>query len=177
MRDSLVPNKRVRDYNTNAQLEIKGRLALAELGGTLEPRTGRVWLYFQTFLKKAGTLVPGEVCDSRYLAHFPKICPLCNINANARPARKSLISSTISCACKDLFDRPVSLGVPLNRSKSHSMQAPTPNRRLESWKEIASYLRRTVRTVQRWEAAEGLPVHRHVHPPLIPSLDSAAAPI
>jgi tetratricopeptide (TPR) repeat protein len=35
--------------------------------------------------------------------------------------------------------------------------------RLESWKEIAAYLNRDVRTVQRWEKAEGLPVHRHVH--------------
>jgi tetratricopeptide (TPR) repeat protein len=43
------------------------------------------------------------------------------------------------------------------------MQAPKPSHRLESWKEIASYLGRTVRTVQRWEASEGLPVHRHVH--------------
>ena len=41
------------------------------------------------------------------------------------------------------------------------MQAPAP--RLESWKEIAGYLVRTVRTAQRWEASEGLPVHRHVH--------------
>jgi tetratricopeptide (TPR) repeat protein len=35
--------------------------------------------------------------------------------------------------------------------------------RLESWKEIASYLRREVRTVQLWEKKEGLPVHRHFH--------------
>src|SRR6185436_12111205 len=35
--------------------------------------------------------------------------------------------------------------------------------RLESWKEIATYLRRDVRTVQRWEKYEGLPVHRHLH--------------
>ncbi len=35
--------------------------------------------------------------------------------------------------------------------------------RLESWKEIAAYLRREVRTVQRWEKKEGLPVHRHLH--------------
>ncbi|MEX1246706.1 MAG: hypothetical protein WEF99_18325 [Thermoanaerobaculia bacterium] len=35
--------------------------------------------------------------------------------------------------------------------------------RLDSWKEIASYLRRSVRSVQRWEAEEGMPVHRHVH--------------
>src|ERR1700683_3383507 len=35
--------------------------------------------------------------------------------------------------------------------------------RLDSWKEIASYLRREVRTVRRWEAFEALPVHRHLH--------------
>ena len=33
--------------------------------------------------------------------------------------------------------------------------------RLESWKRIAAYLRRDVRTVQRWEQTNGLPVHRH----------------
>jgi Tol biopolymer transport system component len=35
--------------------------------------------------------------------------------------------------------------------------------RLESWKEIAAYLGRDIRTVQRWERNEGLPVHRHMH--------------
>jgi hypothetical protein len=35
--------------------------------------------------------------------------------------------------------------------------------RLDSWKEIAAYLTRGVRTVRRWEREEGLPVHRHVH--------------
>lgn len=35
--------------------------------------------------------------------------------------------------------------------------------RLDSWKEIASYLKREVRTVQMWEKKEGLPVHRHFH--------------
>ena len=34
---------------------------------------------------------------------------------------------------------------------------------LDSWKEIASFFGRTTRTVQRWEMAENLPVHRHVH--------------
>ena len=40
-----------------------------------------------------------------------------------------------------------------------------PNRedRLDSWKKIASYLKRDVSTVQRWERREGLPVHRHLH--------------
>ena len=35
--------------------------------------------------------------------------------------------------------------------------------RLDSWKEIASYFQRDVRTVQFWEAKEGLPVHRQEH--------------
>jgi Tol biopolymer transport system component len=35
--------------------------------------------------------------------------------------------------------------------------------RLDSWKKIASYLKRDVRTVQRWERREAMPVHRHQH--------------
>ena len=35
--------------------------------------------------------------------------------------------------------------------------------RLDSWKQIAVYLNREVRSVQRWEKREGLPVHRHPH--------------
>ena len=48
-------------------------------------------------------------------------------------------------------------------------KAPTPasspelsSNRLDSWKEIAAYLKRDERTVRRWEN-EGLPIHRHVH--------------
>src|SRR5688572_22899109 len=40
---------------------------------------------------------------------------------------------------------------------------PEPGDRLDSWKEIAAYANRGVRTVRRWEREEGLPVHRHVH--------------
>jgi len=40
---------------------------------------------------------------------------------------------------------------------------PAPEGRLDSWKEIAAYLKRDVTTVQRWEKREGMPVHRHVH--------------
>jgi Tol biopolymer transport system component len=40
---------------------------------------------------------------------------------------------------------------------------PPPEDRLESWKEIATYLNRDVTTVQRWEKREGMPVHRHRH--------------
>src|SRR6266852_4686767 len=37
------------------------------------------------------------------------------------------------------------------------------DKKLVSWKEIASHLGREVRTVQRWERSEGLPVYRHEH--------------
>jgi TolB-like protein len=43
--------------------------------------------------------------------------------------------------------------------------APVPGHldRLDSWKAVATFLRRDVRTVQRWEATEGLPVYRQHH--------------
>jgi TolB-like protein/Tfp pilus assembly protein PilF len=41
--------------------------------------------------------------------------------------------------------------------------ADEPTDRLDSWKDIAAYLKRDVSTVQRWERREGLPVHRHLH--------------
>lgn len=44
-----------------------------------------------------------------------------------------------------------------------SLSADPDMGRLDSWKEIASYLRRQVRTVNLWEKSEGLPVHRHIH--------------
>jgi tetratricopeptide (TPR) repeat protein len=39
----------------------------------------------------------------------------------------------------------------------------SPVGRLDSWKAVATHFGRDVRTVQRWERDEGLPVHRHVH--------------
>ena len=41
--------------------------------------------------------------------------------------------------------------------------ADPPEGRLDSWKEIAAYLKRDVTTVQRWEKRERMPVHRHLH--------------
>ena len=50
---------------------------------------------------------------------------------------------------------------PLERSGPASPAGPAD--RLDSWKAIAAYLGRGVRTVQRWERDEGLPVHRLAH--------------
>lgn len=41
--------------------------------------------------------------------------------------------------------------------------ADEPSDRLDSWKDVATYLKRDVSTVQRWERREGLPVYRHLH--------------
>jgi TolB-like protein/Tfp pilus assembly protein PilF len=41
-----------------------------------------------------------------------------------------------------------------------TVQDPSANDRLDSWKEIAAYLKKEVRTVQRWEKSLGLPVRR-----------------
>lgn len=49
------------------------------------------------------------------------------------------------------------------RTRAAAGDADRAGERLDSWKEIAGYLRRAVRTVQRWEREEQLPVHRHLH--------------
>lgn len=41
--------------------------------------------------------------------------------------------------------------------------APESELPLESWKEIAAYLKRDINTLKRWARSEGLPVHRHLH--------------
>lgn len=46
---------------------------------------------------------------------------------------------------------------------SQTVRLRTDNDHLDSWKEIAAYLKREVRTIQRWEKSENLPVHRHRH--------------
>ena len=49
-------------------------------------------------------------------------------------------------------------GIPT--SGGESAVGGTPNDRLDSWKDIAEYLKRDVRTVVRWAIQRGLPVHR-----------------
>lgn len=49
---------------------------------------------------------------------------------------------------------------PVSSPKFSDQTSDTP---LDSWKEIATYVKRDVSTVQRWEKREGMPVHRHVH--------------
>jgi TolB-like protein/Flp pilus assembly protein TadD len=46
---------------------------------------------------------------------------------------------------------------------SPPISQPSPEVHLDSWKEIATYVKRDVSTVQRWEKREDMPVHRHIH--------------
>ncbi len=52
-------------------------------------------------------------------------------------------------------------GFPQGNTKQHG--PGDKENRLDSWKEIAKYVNRQVRTAQLWEKSEGLPVHRHLH--------------
>jgi hypothetical protein len=56
-----------------------------------------------------------------------------------------------------------SIGILSSGEQHHLMGQNESNGHLDSWKQIALYLGREVRTAQRWEKTERLPVHRHVH--------------
>jgi tetratricopeptide (TPR) repeat protein len=47
-----------------------------------------------------------------------------------------------------------------SRDKPRDSGLSAPERRLDSWKEIAAFLGRTERTAKRWEATQGLPIRR-----------------
>src|SRR4029078_1339452 len=57
-----------------------------------------------------------------------------------------------------LLERPMA---PVPSGSTSETEPSRREDRLDSWKEIATYLNRSVRTLHRWEKEEGLPVHRH----------------
>ncbi len=46
-------------------------------------------------------------------------------------------------------------------NRDDQQNQPAGEAPLQSWKEIADYLERDIRTAQRWEEPGGLPVRRH----------------
>jgi Tol biopolymer transport system component len=65
---------------------------------------------------------------------------------------------------RTVHDVPSPAGVAVSPLEQLQSVSPAgPEDRLDSWKAIAAYLGRGVRTVQRWEREEGLPVHRLAH--------------
>jgi TolB-like protein/thioredoxin-like negative regulator of GroEL len=81
--------------------------------------------------------------------------------SNLRPGRARANDPKTAGAPMAVFGRLWPLV--LHRHARMSRVQPSPGDRLDSWKEIAAYLNRGVRTVRRWEAVEGLPVHRQLH--------------
>src|SRR5579864_7037090 len=75
-----------------------------------------------------------------------------NLTASRPPHKRQGTAEGADAECRILW--PMTAIASASRSSAD---------RLDSWKEIASYLRRDVRTVQRWEKKEGLPVYRHQH--------------
>src|SRR5215469_3566039 len=79
-----------------------------------------------------------------------------------QPERRKQMSAIADARTQQRFGRRMS-------TMTNEMQIRTPvspvsaGSRLDSWKEIAVYLNRTTRTVQRWERSERLPIHRHRH--------------
>jgi len=62
----------------------------------------------------------------------------------------------------DVHDWSAALENPGSNANSAAARERSDDR-LDSWKKIASYLKRDVSTVQRWERRESMPVHRHLH--------------
>lgn len=50
--------------------------------------------------------------------------------------------------------------MPVSGKGREKDESSSPGDRLDSWKEIATYLGRAERTVKRWESDRGLPIHR-----------------
>ena len=71
-----------------------------------------------------------------------------------------LPSNAVFCSYRATALQSNAVGQPL--SDTPPSEKPSEDR-LDSWKEIATYLGRDVTTVQRWEKREAMPVHRHVH--------------
>jgi eukaryotic-like serine/threonine-protein kinase len=74
--------------------------------------------------------------------------------------KRARLGRVPSRASRDAETLPVADQTP---GPATSSNVPSKLTRLDSWKGIATYLKRDVTTVRRWEKREGLPVHRHPH--------------
>ncbi len=81
-----------------------------------------------------------------------------------------LAAQAASCGKQDLPHFAAVMGLShktYSASRVHQRPANPPaserGQRLEGWKQIAAYLKRDVRTVQRWEKTEQFPVRRQMH--------------
>ena len=75
------------------------------------------------------------------------------LDTEALPRKGCDPASEGKMSAKAQYSTPVLTAIPEKES----------NKTLHSWKEIAAFLKCSVRSAQRWECEEGLPVHRHDH--------------
>lgn len=73
------------------------------------------------------------------------------------------VSALIPQPGPDVNTDPLSVRRCMREQGPSVIPAVRVHERLDSWKQIALYLNREVRTVQRWKKHEGLPVHQHFH--------------
>lgn len=85
------------------------------------------------------TAAQAAFCGKQDLSHFAAV---------KRMSNKRHVSATPRIRLRRANPRP------------HAFE---PEKRLEGWKRIAAYLKWDVRTIQRWERAEGFPVRRQMH--------------
>ena len=76
---------------------------------------------------------------------------------------RTLVVAPNTAICAPLISG-LESGTRADRTSTMSQPAlPSTEDRLDSWKDIAVYLKRDISTVQRWEQREKMPVHRHQH--------------
>ncbi len=79
--------------------------------------------------------------------------------AMRRPVACDASAKRATSYCRARIAKVADSGPCAENSAACEVSNPLPNARLDSWKSIAEYLKRSPRTVQRWHADFGLPVH------------------
>ena len=84
-------------------------------------------------------------------------------SAGAPPGLVDIVKCCLAKNRVERFDSAREIGSALQHARATTAPASIAPDRLDSWKEIAAFLGRGVRTVQRWEREEQLPVYRLPH--------------
>ena len=103
-------------------------------------------------------LPPQRATDKSGQAADVRCCPPRSLPCRPEPNRHRIAKLTASGCPWNCADARMT-----STSGESGPAEPSADQRLDSWKEIATYLKRDERTVRRWEAEQGLPVHRHLH--------------
>jgi eukaryotic-like serine/threonine-protein kinase len=120
----------------------------------------KLFRLFQPQYLTAGAL--GTRDTSRLSINVP-LC-LANVGRQGHELSDNSLEENGDRIALDPAKRKLVRGVVMDQDTSQSPPASagqSAGERLDSWKEIAAYLKRDIRTVRRWEKSQSLPVHRH----------------